>query len=127
MDVPVASINCRGSARFADGTSRADSGWYKCSPDFELVAGSPYLNKDTCHGDSGGPIFFHADNGRGGYDEYLVGITSRAVRSPHARDCGDGGVYERVDGDVLKWLTDTGHVDIHSEKSGGGAAARSPS
>jgi hypothetical protein len=118
VDIPMATVNCNGTVKPANSsTQQSDGQWYGCFPDFELVAGQPLLDKDTCHGDSGGPIFFHADNGNGGYEEFLVAITSRNVGSAHshARDCGDGGIYERVDGPVRDWLTRVQKVNIASE------------
>lgn len=101
VDIATASSNCAGSVQPQFQPQKSDADWYGCAVGFELVAGAPLTDKDTCHGDSGGPIFYHADNGQGGYDEFLVGITSRGVNSPNARECGDGGIYERIDGEAF--------------------------
>jgi endonuclease G len=55
------------------------------------------LAKDTCTGDSGGPIYI-----RDGQDWLLAGATSRATKGS-VNNCGDGGVYVRVDR-YLDWI-----------------------
>ena len=55
----------------------------------EFVAGQPFLEKDSCRGDSGGPAYVERD-GRW----LLMGATSRAI--PGRRTCGDGGIYTSV-------------------------------
>jgi hypothetical protein len=57
----------------------------------EFVAGAPFLDRDSCNGDSGGPAYVQANR-----RWYLVGATSRATAST-IRPCGDGGIYTRVD------------------------------
>jgi hypothetical protein len=56
-------------------------------PATEFVAGAPFLDRDSCSGDSGGPAYVSR---RGRW--LLVGATSRATASS-LRTCGDGGVY----------------------------------
>jgi trypsin len=56
----------------------------------EFVAGAPFLDKDSCNGDSGGPAYV-----RQGDSWYVIGATSRATDSA-VRICGDGGIYTRV-------------------------------
>lgn len=56
----------------------------------EFVAGAPFLDRDSCNGDSGGPAYLQSGDGW-----YLVGATSRATESAF-RPCGDGGVYTQV-------------------------------
>jgi hypothetical protein len=107
VDIPVASPDCSGHIPTQTGV-KDDESWYGCHPDFEIVAGQPHLGKDTCHGDSGGPIFGYVYQGHGNYKEYLVGVTSRGVQSLGAQDCGDGGIYTRVDGGVAKYIRDQG-------------------
>jgi secreted trypsin-like serine protease len=65
------------------------------------------LKKDTCHGDSGGPIYVKTDNG-----DLLVATTSRGVQSSGASDCGDGGIYELLQGGILKWIQSTQAIPI---------------
>jgi Trypsin len=104
VDVPLASSSCSGAVRKSDGTSVPDSVYYGCNKGFELVAGAALLNKDTCNGDSGGPAFVRDNAG----NDYLAAATSRAVTYPGARPCGDGGVYVRVDKDVMAWISKQG-------------------
>jgi secreted trypsin-like serine protease len=101
-DIPVASSSCNGSADGID-----DVAHYGCAKDAELVAGMQNLNKDTCHGDSGGPIYVKAGQG-----EYLVGATSRGIQTKGAADCGDGGVYELLQGAILEWIEKTNSVAV---------------
>jgi hypothetical protein len=60
VDVPIASPNP---------TFGAD-------PALELVAGSPFLDRDTCTGDSDGPAYVDSDGGW-----LIAGATSRVTRS----------------------------------------------
>jgi hypothetical protein len=107
VDVPMASTSCSGTVKRNDGTAVSDSAYYGCNKGFELVAGAALLNKDTCNGDSGGPAFVRDAAG----NDYLAAATSRAVAYPSARPCGDGGVYVRVDGDIIAWVLKQGiHV-----------------
>jgi hypothetical protein len=63
---------------------------YGAEFDKEFVAGAPFLDKDSCNGDSGGPAYVRQGDGW-----YLIGATSRATESA-VRICGDGGIYTRV-------------------------------
>jgi secreted trypsin-like serine protease len=108
VDIPIASPDCGGAVNLTDGQHPTDQSWYGCTPRFELVAGQSHLNRDTCHGDSGGPVFAHLEDGDNSYREYLVGITSRGVTSYGSRDCGDGGIYTRVDREVLQYIRGQG-------------------
>lgn len=87
VDVPIASPACRGSV---DG--EADRTAYGCDVGLEFVAGKPLLARDSCTGDSGGP--FYIDAGDGSW--VVAGATSRATNSA-PNDCGDGGIYVRLD------------------------------
>ncbi len=86
VDVPVASNACKGKVAGKD-----DKTTYGCDPGYELVAGRPMLEQDSCNGDSGGP-FYLAKNG----DWVVAGATSRATDGA-MHGCGDGGVYVRLD------------------------------
>jgi endonuclease G len=59
--------------------------------DLEFVAGRKQLGKDTCNGDSGGPAYIRIGN-----TWKLAGTTSRATEDA-THNCGDGGIYGRVD------------------------------
>lgn len=108
VDVPVASIACNGNVTTSSGTV-TDAAYYRCSTDMEMVAGAPSLNKDTCNGDSGGPMYVETSDG----GLYLAATVSRATGTPGIRPCGDGGIYVRIDGKVLKWIQDRGiHVFV---------------
>lgn len=106
VDLPVASNACAGLVSTAEGT-KSDPQYYKCNANFEMVVGAATLNKDTCNGDSGGPLFRVDATANDDSSALLVAITSRAVGVPNARDCGDGGIYVRADGDIAKWVTST--------------------
>ena len=92
VDVPIASPACQGTLN-----GESDSVAYGCDTGMEFVAGKPLLAKDSCTGDSGGP--FYIDNGHGWL---LAGATSRATNSA-PNDCGDGGIYVRVE-HFLSWI-----------------------
>ncbi|RKG60786.1 hypothetical protein D7X30_07675 [Corallococcus sp. AB011P] len=81
-----------------------------CHPEFEFVlpAGA---GRDTCVGDSGGPVFERIDIAPMCATSFvqvspptyrLLGITSRPVANARQR-CGDGGVYGRLD-QIAGWL-----------------------
>jgi secreted trypsin-like serine protease len=60
-------------------------------PSIEFVAGAPFLDRDSCKGDSGGPAYVAV---KGGWA--IAGATSRATRQSDVRVCGDGGIYTRL-------------------------------
>ena len=93
-DIIVAAPKC----------SAADASLYGCAVDRELVAGKFDGHADTCRGDSGGPMF-RAD-ANGGFS--LAAITSRAVRRPGAKLCGDGGIYALLAKEALDWIAESG-------------------
>lgn len=94
--VPIASLQCEADE------SRIR---YGCFP-WEMVAGHRGLSRDTCHGDSGGPLYIQGPTG-----EYrLLGVTSRGVRGGR-RPCGDGGIYVRVD-QFIAWIEDKTGVKL---------------
>ena len=81
VDIVIASYQCDGLAL----TGVPDDQVYRCRNPHELVAAS--LNRDTCGGDSGGPVFvFDANN-----EAQIAGVTSRAIH-PSGK-CGPGGIY----------------------------------
>lgn len=103
VDIPFASNNCAGRVVTPEGTE-PDRDYYGCAPNGELVAGIPRLGKDTCNGDSGGPLFVEVAGG----GLALAGTTSRAVSREGLASCGDGGIYVRVDGASLDWIRKQG-------------------
>jgi secreted trypsin-like serine protease len=78
-----------GIRRMVDVGVASDHPEYGARFETEFVAGAPYLDRDSCTGDSGGPAYI--DVGRW----ELAGATSRPTRNSR-RDCGDGGIYTRV-------------------------------
>jgi endonuclease G len=93
VNVPIVSNSCQGKINGQD-----DHNAYNCDPGLELIAGKPMLLKDTCNGDSGGPVYI--PEGQGNW--LLAGATSRATPG-NPNNCGDGGVYVRVDR-YLNWI-----------------------
>ena len=89
----MASIACNGTVSSAAGTVQ-DAQFYKCATGREIVVGAPSLDKDSCNGDSGGPLFIQGRDG----GMYLAATTSRATGTAGMRPCGDGGICVRTDG-----------------------------
>lgn len=82
VDVPIMTVDC---------SAPDDPKHYGCLPGREIVAGHRGLLRDSCRGDSGGPLYIKiADS------YFLLGLTSRGVRGGFTA-CGDGGIYVRVD------------------------------
>jgi len=103
VDVPMASVACNGTVKVVQSTS-ADASYYHCAAGREMVAGAPSLDKDTCNGDSGGPLYVQSSDG----SLYLAATTSRATGAAGVRPCGDGGIYVRADGPVINWIHSLG-------------------
>jgi hypothetical protein len=109
VDVAVATAACR---RMATTGQASDAEVYGCDPGAELVAGAPFLNQDSCNGDSGGPIYVQSASSTPQNPRWLLaGSTSRATRNS-VRPCGDGGIYERVDGAILDWVQSQGVTPV---------------
>src|SRR5262249_35686975 len=78
-----------------------DADAYGCHAGRELVAEDPLRQKDTCKGDSGGPAYvLHLGKW------YLAAATSRPSKKNELRDCGDGGIYVRID-KYSEWIIKT--------------------
>jgi Trypsin len=88
VEVPITSIDCGGPG---------ESNRYGCRQGKEMVAGHRGLDRDSCRGDSGGPLYILGAEGT----YHLLGVTSRGLGGP--RVCGDGGIYVRVD-QFLDWI-----------------------
>ena len=99
VEVPVASTDCRSDIPVWNTTEAALFG---CLPGKEIVAGQTGLGRDSCNGDSGGPLYV-LPNGQTGVDALrLAGVTSRATDNSGVNNglvCGDGGIYVRMTDD----------------------------
>src|SRR5262249_35809802 len=86
--VPIASVSCTGAR---------DAGTLGCDTKLELVAGMVGLQRDSCNGDSGGPIYVQIGDDPAKTESWAIaGATSRATKTATSA-CGDGGIYERID------------------------------
>lgn len=98
VDVPLVSLDSGRPDDFYNFGGRAGR---------ELIAGQRGLARDSCKGDSGGPLYII---NRAGTEYYLLGATSRGIRRRQT-ECGDGGIYVRVD-TCLDWIREVTGVDI---------------
>jgi hypothetical protein len=101
VEVPITSL---------DGSEPGAPKIYGCLPGREIVAGHRGLLRDSCRGDSGGPLYIQ--NAAGEY--YLLGATSRGTRDSFTT-CGDGGIYVRVDL-CLDWIREMTGADIEGPR-----------
>ena len=90
--------------------SPADQARFGCRAGTEMVAGHRGLLRDSCRGDSGGPLYIQNPAG----DFYLLGATSRGSRDG-SHVCGDGGIYVRVD-HFLDWIHEKTGVAIEGPR-----------
>jgi hypothetical protein len=97
VDVPILSLDCNGEE---------DADRFGCFADYEVVAGHRGLGKDSCRGDSGGPLYVR--NEEGAY--CLLGATSRGARGA-STVCGDGGIYVRVDR-FIDWIEEVTGAEV---------------
>ena len=79
-----------GQRRFVDVPLASPDAAYGARPETEFVAGRPFLERDSCPGDSGGPAYVDE-----GGEWVLAGATSRGTLGS-VRECGDGGIYTHV-------------------------------
>ena len=98
VEVPITSLDCQ---------PRATATRHGCRGGFEMVAGQRGLNRDSCKGDSGGPLYIQS---RSTGEYFLLGATSRGVREG-TNVCGDGGIYVRVD-KFVDWIREATGVEI---------------
>lgn len=90
VDIPILSPACY-PERFNQ----------NCAPFKEMIISGPG-NKDSCGGDSGGPVFLRRDS-----KFLLIAITSREAPGlvAGAGDCGGGGIYTLLGRrSVLAWI-----------------------
>ena len=104
VTVPITSLGCNSAEEAND---------YGCEQGSEIVAGHRGLDRDSCKGDSGGPLYILSSFG----EYYLLGATSRGASSPDGptRVCGDGGIYVRVDV-YLDWIREKTGVSIEGAR-----------
>lgn len=93
VDVAIASNSCD--------TPPAQSK-FGCNANREIVAGGNGF--DSCNGDSGGPAYVFK-----GSELLLAGATSRATANS-INNCGDGGIYVRVD-TFVDWIRQTAETN----------------
>lgn len=79
-----------GLRRVVDVPMAAPKSAFGARASIEFVAGAPFLDRDSCNGDSGGPAYVAV---KGGWA--VAGATSRATNSAQ-RNCGDGGIYTKL-------------------------------
>ncbi|MEZ4514117.1 MAG: trypsin-like serine protease [Chloroflexota bacterium] len=102
VEVPLISVGCQ---------QTGDDVRYGCTRGREAVAGHRGLRKDSCKGDSGGPLYIKAKDSD---DYYLLGATSRGARGGYTT-CGDGGIYVRVDL-CLDWIREITGAEIEGSR-----------
>lgn len=100
-DVEIATADC--ASDVLNDAGQAAPAVFGCAEGRELVAASKRM-RDTCEGDSGGPALVRLINREDGSSAYfLAAVTSRSILH-RVRECGDGGIYVRIDGEVESWL-----------------------
>jgi uncharacterized protein (TIGR03382 family) len=79
------------------------------SPGGEFIAGGG--GKDSCFGDSGGPVYL--DTARG---PIVIGAVSRGLDNA-ATPCGGGGIYVRTD-KIVQWIEQTAGKPVEQDLCG---------
>lgn len=100
---PITDADCSGPGGCTTGVS----------PGGEFIAGGG--GKDSCFGDSGGPVYLDTPRGA-----VVVGAVSRGLDGA-ATPCGGGGIYVRTD-KIVQWLETTTGKTIEKDlcATGGG-------
>ena len=90
------------------------------APGGEFIAGGN--GKDSCNGDSGGPVYFDTPRGA-----VVIGAVSRATENS-ATPCGGGGIYVRTD-KLVQWIETTAGKPVSKDTclTGGGSGSGSGS
>lgn len=97
VKVPLETFDC---------TDAGVADLFGCREDYEIVAGHRGLQRDSCRGDSGGPLYIEAEDG----DYLLLGATSRGIKGS-STPCGNGGIYVRVD-KFAEWIEEVTGVEL---------------
>ncbi len=87
------------------------------SPGGEFIAGGG--GKDSCFGDSGGPVYLDTPRG-----PVVVGAVSRGLDGA-ATPCGGGGVYVRTD-KIVNWIEQTAGKPIEKDLCAAGPGGEDP-
>jgi MYXO-CTERM domain-containing protein len=104
---PVTDADCSGPGGCATAVS----------PGGEFIAGGG--GKDSCFGDSGGPVYLDTPRGT-----VVVGAVSRGLDGA-ATPCGGGGIYVRTD-KVVEWLEQTTGKTIEKDLCATGPGGEDP-
>lgn len=114
-DVQGQGANSRLNEVMAPVTDATCSGGNGCvpsiSPGGEFVAGGG--NRDSCFGDSGGPVYLDTPRG-----PVVVGAVSRGLENA-ATPCGGGGIYVRTD-KIIQWIEQTAGKPVSKDLPGTG-------
>lgn len=92
VTAPVTNPTCSGNGANAAGCVAA------VAPGGEFIAGGG--NRDSCFGDSGGPVYLDTPRGT-----VVIGAVSRGLNNS-ATPCGGGGIYVRTD-KIVQWIETT--------------------
>jgi uncharacterized protein (TIGR03382 family) len=87
------------------------------SPGGEFIAGGG--GKDSCFGDSGGPVYLDTPRGA-----VVVGAVSRGLDGA-ATPCGGGGIYVRTD-KVIQWIETTAGKPVEKDLCVSGPGGEDP-
>lgn len=84
-----------------------DPARYGCVAGKEVVLLDTQFGRDSCYGDSGGPVFMEEPGTR---RLLLVAVVSRGAKRPataRGSKCGQGGIYTLMRRNVIRWVVDT--------------------
>lgn len=104
VTVPVTDPTCTTTTGAGCQTAVAPSG--------EFIAGGN--NKDSCYGDSGGPVYLSTPRGT-----MVIGAVSRGFENA-TTPCGGGGIYVRTGNAVATWIETTTGKTIAKDSCAGG-------
>ncbi|MBA2542280.1 MAG: trypsin-like serine protease [Deltaproteobacteria bacterium] len=87
------------------------------SPGGEFIAGGG--GKDSCFGDSGGPVYLETARG-----PVVIGAVSRGLDGA-ATPCGGGGIYVRTD-KIVQWIEQTAGKPVEKDLCAAGPGGEEP-